>query len=318
MTLPRPGKAGSISGGIIGTAEADLMARADRNGDASGRARSDKAKARREAKARARWEREAERRVRLCYAIERNGEGHGLLLPEVRVLQAISVGEQTWTPTAELARVGLNGTTLAGLMAVGWVEDFSTEAGEMLTFSPWAAEALGIEPQERWEVFSGVAEQEDSSGERTRMTVREPNEIARWNLRPQPPEPGMPRPKPQPIKLPFLYRLSKLPEDVIEGMIARTIIDPVEEAIENEECQRAMEKERRFLERQARTETGQLDVDPESGQIRMEPVVLFPTHADDGLKGGVADSHGGKIPLDPRMSTGRKPGKKKKRRRRSA
>jgi hypothetical protein len=284
------------------------MAQTCRNGNASGRARSDKAKAKAEAKARAKWEREAERRVRLCYAVERGGWEHDLLLPEIRVLQAISVGEQTWTPMAELARVGLNGTTLAGLVAAGWVEDFPTEEGEMLTFSPWAAEALGIEPQERWEVFSGVAEQEDSSGERTRMTVREPNEIARWNLRPQPPEPGMPRPKPQPIKLPFLFRLSKLPEDVVQGLIARTIVDPVEEAMANEELER-------YLEREARTESGSLAVDSDSGKVKIEPVTLWAPPTDDGLKGGVADPHGGKIPIaKPR---GRQ-SKKKRRRRRSA
>jgi hypothetical protein len=244
------------------------MVQANRNGVAPGKERSGKAKARREAKAKAKWEREAERRVRLCYAVERGGEGHGLSLPEIRTLQAISVGEQTWTPAAELARVGLNGTTLAGLVAVGWVEQFQTEEGEMLTFSPWAAEALGIEPQERWEVFSGVTEQEDSSGEKTRMVVREPHEIPRWSSCPPPPEPGMPKSKRVPLKLPFLFRLSKLPEEVIEGLIARTIVDPVEEAIQNEELER-------YLEREVRTEDGRLDVDEKTSQVKLEPVIIM-------------------------------------------
>jgi hypothetical protein len=286
------------------------MAQTCRNGDASGRARSDKAKARAEAKARARWEREAERRVRLCWAVERGGEGHGLSLPEVRTLQAIAVGEKTWTPAAELASAGLNGATLAGLVSVGWVEEFRTEEGEVLTFSPWSAEVLGIEAQERWEIFSGVIEQEDSSGEKTCSSVREPHEIPRWTTHPPPREPGMPTPRRVPIKLPFLFRLSKLPEDIIEGLLARAVADPVAEAIEREEFER-------YLEREARTESGSFDVDPSTGQVRIEPVTLWAPEAEDGLKGGLNDIHGGRIPIDPRLGKGKRPGKKKRRRRRS-
>jgi hypothetical protein len=285
------------------------MAQTCRNGDASEKGRSDKAKARREAKARAKWEREAERRVRLCYAVELGGEGHGLSLPEVRCLQEIAVGEKTWTPAAELARVDLNGSTLAGLVTVGWVEEFHTEAGPAVMLSEWAVEALGLDVVEHWEVFSGVAEQEDSSGEKTRMVVREPHEIPRWSTCMPPPEPGMPRPKRVPIKLPFLYRLSKLPEDVIEGMLARTVADPVEEAMANEELER-------YLEREARTESGSFDVDEKSGKVKIEPVTLWAPPADDGLKGGLADPHGGKIPIaKPRGQASKK---KKRRRRRSA
>jgi hypothetical protein len=291
------------------------MSQANGDGGAPGHGRSDKAgakaKARREAKARARWEREAERRVRLCYAVELGGEGHGLSLPEVRTLQTIAVGEKTWTTSAELARVGLNRTTLAGLVAVGWVEEFVLEDGPAVMLSEWAVEALGLDVVEHWEVFSGVAEQEDSSGEKTRMVVREPHEIPRWSTCMPPPEPGMPRPKRVPIKLPFLYRLSKLPEDVIQGLIARTIVDPVVEAMANEEY---LLREAR----EARTEDGRLDIDPETGQVRLEPaepVTLWAT-PDDGLKGGVSDPYGGKIPIArPR---GRPSKKKKRRRRRSA
>jgi hypothetical protein len=285
------------------------MAQTCRNGDASGRARSDKSKARAEAKALARWEREAERRVRLCWAVERGGEGHGLSLPEVRTLQAIAVGEKTWTPAAELASAGLNGATLAGLVSVGWVEEFRTEEGEVLTFSPWSAEVLGIEAQERWEIFSGVIEQEDSSGEKTCSSVREPHEIPRWATHPPPREPGMPTPRRVPIKLPFLFRLSKLPEDIIEGLLARAVADPVEEAMANEELER-------YLEREARTESGSFDVDEDSGKVKIEPVTLWAPPADDGLKGGVSDPHGGKIPIaKPRGQASKK---KKRRRRRSA
>jgi hypothetical protein len=267
------------------------MARTGRNGEASGHdKRSDKAKARREAKAKARWEREAERRVRLCYAVERGGEGHGLSLPEVRCLQTIAVGEKTWTPAAELARVGLNGSTLAGLVAVGWVEEFVLEDGPAVMLSEWAVEALGLDVTEHWEVFSGVAEQEDSSGEKTRMIVREPHEIPRWSSCPPPPEPGMPKPKRVPLKLPFLFRISRLPDDVIQGLLARTIADPVEEAIKREE----------WLMEQARTEDGRLDVDPASGAVREVPVVLF----------------GSKIPREkPKKQRGKK---RRRKRRRSA
>jgi hypothetical protein len=279
------------------------MSRTNGDGGASEHGRSDKgrakAKARREAKARARWEREAERRVRLCYAVERGGEGHGLSLPEVRCLQTIAVGEKTWTTTAELAQVSLNGTTLAGLVAVGWVEEFVLEDGPAVMLSEWAVEALGLDVIEHWEVFSGVAEQEDSSGERTRMVVREPHEIPRWSTCPLPPEPGMPRPKRVPIKLPFLFRLSKLPEDVIQGLIARTIVDPVEEAIEREECERAIEKEQQFLEQEMRTEDGRLDVDEITSQVKLEPVIIM----------------GQKVPREKPRS---RHSKKKQRRRRSA
>jgi hypothetical protein len=288
------------------------MSQANGDGGSPRHGRSDKAgakaKARREAKARARWEREAERRVRLCYAVELGGEGHGLSLPEVRCLQEIAVGEKTWTPAAELARVDLNGSTLAGLVAVGWVEEFVLKDGPAVMLSEWAVEALGLDVVEHWEVFSGVAEQEDSSGEKTRMVVREPHEIPRWATRTAPPEPGLPKPRRVPIKLPFLYRLSKLPEDVIQGLIARTIVDPVEEAIANEERER-------YLEREARTETGQLDVDEDSGKVKIEPVTLW-APPDDGLKGGLNDIHGGKIPIaKPRGQASKK---KKRRRRRSA
>jgi hypothetical protein len=285
------------------------MAQANRNGVASGHARSGKAKARAEAKARAKWEREADRRARLCYAVELGGEGHGMSPLEIRTLQGIAVGERTWTPAETLATAGLNGSTLSGLVEQGWVEEFALEEGNALTFSPWAVEALGLDTDEHWEVHPGIANQQDSALEKTNTPVREPHEVPRWNLRPSPPEPGIPKPKPRPIKLPFLYRLSQLPEEVVKGMLARTIADPVEEAIQNEEIER-------YLEREARTETGQLDVDTESGKIRVEPITLWASPADDGLKGGVSDPHGGKIPLDPRMATGRKPGKKKKRRRR--
>jgi hypothetical protein len=286
------------------------MAQTCRNGEASEKGRSDKAKARREAKARARWEREAERRCRLCYAVERGGEGHGLSLPEIRCLQEIAVGEETWTEVESLAKVGLNGTTLAGLVAVGWAEEFQTEDGPAVMLSEWAVEALGLDVVEHWEVFSGVAEQEDSSGEKTRMVVREPHEIPRWATCMPPPEPGMSRPKRVPIKLPFLYRLSKLPEDVIEGMLARTVADPVEEAMANEELER-------YLEREARTESGSFDVDEDSGKVKIEPVTLWAPPADDGLKGGLNDIHGGRIPIDPRLGNGKRSGKKKRRRRRS-
>lgn len=286
------------------------MARTDRNGGAPDHGRSGKAKSRAEAKARAKWEREAERRIRLCYAVELGGEGHGLTTPEVRTLQAIAVAEQTWTPAADLARVGLNGTTLTGLMEVGWVEEFVLEDGPAVTLSPWAAEVLGLEPEEHWEIHPGIADQEDNSGEKTLTRVREPHEIPRWSTRPPPREPGMPRPKQVPLKLPFLFRLSRLPEEVIQGLLARTIADPVEEAMANEERER-------YLEREARTETGQLDVDPESGQVRIEPVLLWPPETRDGLRGGVADPHVGKIPIDARLGAkGRPRGKKKRRRRR--
>lgn len=262
------------------------------------------AKARREAKARAKWEREAERRCRLCYAVERGGEGHDLTLAEIRTIQAIAVGEHTWTPTEALAQVGLNGSTLAGLVAGGWVEEFQTEEGELLTLSVWAVESLGLDVAEHWEVYPGIAEQTDSSGEKTRMPVREPHEVPRWATRPAPPEPGMPKPKRVPIKLPFLFRMSRLPDDVIQGMLARTITDPVAEAIENEE----------YKLREARTEDGRLDVDEESGKIKLEPVLLWAPEAKDGLRGGVADPHGGKIPIDSRLgSKGRKLGKKRRR-----
>jgi hypothetical protein len=233
------------------------------------------AKARAEAKARARWKREAERRVRLCYAVEKGGEDHGLLLAETRTLQEIAVGEKIWTEVESLERGGLNGTTLAGLVTAGWAEEFQTEAGPAVTLSLLAVEALGLDVAEHWEVFSGVAEQEDSSGEKTRMVVREPHEIPRWSTCPLPPEPGMPKPKRVPIKLPFLFRLSKLPDEVIQGLIARTIVDPVEEAIEREECERAMEKEQQFLEQEMRTEDGRLDVDEKTSQVKLEPVIIM-------------------------------------------
>lgn len=283
------------------------MVRTDRNGDAPNHGRSGDSRA--EAKARVRWEREADRRIRLCYAVEVGGEGHNLTIPEVRTLQEIAVGEQTWTPAETLAQAGLNGATLAGLVADGWVEEFRTEDGELLTLSTWAVEALGLEVSEHWEVYPGVADQEDCSGEKTRMAVREPHEIPRWSTRPPPLEPGMPKPKRVPIKLPFLFRLSKLPDDVIEGMLARAVADPVEEAIQNEECER-------YWMREARTEAGSLDVDAESGKVKLEPVTIWAPPAEDGIKGGLADPHCGKIPLDPRLGKSRKPGKRRKRQKR--
>jgi hypothetical protein len=285
------------------------MAQTDRNGEAPGQGRSGKARARREAKARARWEREAERRIRLCYAVEVGGEGHGLTLPEVQTLQQIAVGERTWTPTETLAQVGLNGSTLAGLVASGWVEEFQTEDGPCVTLSSWSAEVLRVDSEERWETLSGPIDQEDSSGERTRSHVRLPQEVPRFEAQPPPPEPGMPRPKPKPIKLPFLFRMSRLPDDVIQGILARTVADPVDEAMANEEHER-------YLEREARTESGSLDVDPSTGQIRMEPVTLWAPPAEDEFRGGLNDTHGGKIPIaKPR---GRPSKKKRRKRKRSA
>jgi hypothetical protein len=55
-----------------------------------------------------------------------------------------------------------------------------------------------------------------------------------------------------------------------------------------------------------------------SGKIKVEPILLWAPPAEDGLKGGLSDAHGGKIPLDARMGKARKAGKKKRRRRRSA
>jgi hypothetical protein len=272
------------------------------NGEVSGRSqgRAGKARARAEAKARARWEREAERRIRLCYAVERGGEGHGLSPPEVRTLQTIAVGDRTWTQVDELARVGLNGPILAGLAATGWVEEFRTEEGPAVTLSSWSAEVLGVDAEERWETHPGPIEQEDSSGEKTRSYVRQPQEVPRFEARPPPPEPGMPRPRP---------RLSRLPDDVVHGMLARTVADPVEEAMAREEYEE-------YLRREKRTEAGSYEVDEETGKVKTEPTLLWAPEAEDGLKGGIADDRGGKIPIDPRLSKSRPPGKKKKRRKR--
>jgi hypothetical protein len=267
-----------------------------------GYGRSNKARARREAKAKAKWEREAERRSRLCYAVERGGEGHELLPSQIQTLQAIAVGERTWTPAAELARVGLNGTTLAGLVAVGWVEEFPLAEGMALTLSAWAAEALSLD-------------QEDSACEKTHSScVPQPQEVPRFEVRPPPREKGMPKPKPRSIKLPSRFHFSWLPPDVIIGLLPRDVPSALDEVIAAEEQQRAVDRER-FLEQESRTETGQLDVDPSTGHVRVEPVLLWAPPAEDGLKGGLADLHGGKILIaKPR---GRQ-SKKKRRRRRPA
>jgi hypothetical protein len=279
--------------------------------------RSDKARARREAKALVRWEREAERRIRLSYTVERGGEGHKLLPSEIQILQAIAVGERTWTPAAELVRVGLNGSTLAGLVSAGWVEEFPLTEGMALTLSAWAAEALSLDQEEQWEVHSGPIDQEDSACEKTRSCVSQPHEVPRFEVRPPPCEKGMPKPRPRAIKLPNRFHFSWLPTEVILGLLPRDVPSALDEAIANEERQRAADRER-YLEREVRTEDGRLDVDPESGRVRMEPVTFGAPPADDGLKGGLNDIHGGKIPLDARMGKARKAGKKKRRRRRSA
>lgn len=247
-----------------------------------------------------------DRELRVCYSVARAGESHGLLPSEIQVLQAIATGERTWTRVDDLARVGLNGSTLSGLVASNWVEEFLTEDGTAVTLSVWSAEVLSLDSDEYWEIHPGVVDQEDSSGEKTRSHIRQPQEVPRFETRPPPREPGMPRPRPKPIKLPFLFRLSRLPDDVIQGLLARTIVDPVEEAIANEECERAARGEPEFVVREARTEDGRLDVDPDTGKVRLEPVICMPDYTP----------HGGKIPIaKPR---GRLSKKKRRKRRRSA
>jgi hypothetical protein len=246
------------------------MTRAVMGVDVSGHGRAGdrraKARAWREAKARAKWEREAERRARLCYAVERGSEGHKLLPSEIQTLQAIAVGERTWTPAAELARVGLNGATLSGLVAVGWVEEFPLAEGMALTLSAWAAEALSLDQEEQWEVHSGPIDQEDSACEKTRSCVSQPHEVPRFEARPPPREKDMPRPRPRAIKLPNRFHLSWLPTEVILGLLPRDVPSALDEAIAREE---------EYLMEQARLEDGRLDVDPESGTVREVPVVLF-------------------------------------------
>jgi hypothetical protein len=258
---------------------------------------------------------EAERRGRLCHAVDGAGESYRLSTAERSILRALATGERTWVRVADLKQAGLNGSTsstLAGLVERGWVEEFPTEDGAAATLSCWAAETLGLDQEEHWEYYPGTIDQEDSSGERTSSRVRQPHECPRWELRPGPREPGMPKLKPKPIKLPARFHLSFLPVDVIIGLIPRAVPSALDDAIANEERKLTAERER-FLEQEARTETGQLDVDPESGRVRVEPVTLWAPAAEDGLRGGVGDTRGGKVPIDPRLGKARKPGKKKRR-----
>jgi hypothetical protein len=226
---------------------------------------------------------EREHVSQVCWAVEQGGRAHDLSEAQIRTLQGIAVGDRTWTDVGQLGRMGLNGSTLAGLIASSWVEQFVTEDGPAVTFSSFAAEVLGLDVTEHWEIYPGVVDQEDSSGERTSSPVRFPHEIPRFEARPLPREPGMPKPRRVPIKLPFLFHLSGLPEDVIAGLKSRSVPTPLDEAIAHEE----------FLLQESRLEDGRLDVDEESGRVKTEPIILFgqkvpreKAKARRGTKGG--------------------------------
>lgn len=228
---------------------------------------------------------EAEHVLRVSYGVEVAGLAHGLGPDEVLALREIAVAERTWCAVASLVVAGVAAETLAGLETHGWLESFPLAAGPAISLTPWAAEVFGLDQVERWEAVAVVIDQEDSSGEKTRTPLREPTEVPRWDLAPPPREPGQPRPKKVPLQLPRSFSRCHLPEDVVRGLLARTVPTPPEECIAREE----------WLMEQARTAEGTLDVDPDSGKVREVPVVLF----------------GSRI---PREKPRRKVGKKKRRR----
>ncbi len=182
--------------------------------------------------------------------------GHAeLTLGQESALRAIVEAPLAWTTLARLKRLG-HGRAVEELLTLGLVVTWERDAlsrrlvrGPFITLSPLAEERLGVE------IF------EEGPDEHPRWI--EPGDVPTQVL------PGSSRPRPFVVSSESNPRL-RLPE-----MVRDRSAGPVDQAIANEE----------FLMVESRTDDGRLDVDPQSGRVKREPVVIF----------------GRKVPIDRRL-----------------
>jgi hypothetical protein len=198
-----------------------------------------------------------------------------------------------------LAALGHDEGTLAGLVDDGWLVRWQLGGEVLRRMLPQGGERFGlrrdqVNPKASYDLLT----LSPWGAERVaRMIAETASEVPYWAAQPPPRAKGEPAPRPRPLMMPTGYRTRRLPDwSMVDAADPRP--GPVQEAIDHEE----------YLVQQAVSETGE-PVRDETGTVVMAPLLCQAPKAPsgDGLKGGLAGRHDGRIPVDKRIR-----GKKRK------
>jgi hypothetical protein len=191
-----------------------------------------------------------------------------------------------------LAALGHDEETLAGLVDDGWLVRWPLEGDVLRRMLPMSGERFGlrrdqVDPKASYDLLT----LSPWGAERVaRMIAETASEVPYWAAQPPPRAKGEPAPRPRPLAMPAGYRTRRLP-DWAQADPEDPRPGPVQEAIDHEE----------YIVQQAVSDTGE-PVRDETGTVVMAPLLCqAPIATGDGLKGGLAGRHDGRIPVDKRI-----------------